>query len=147
VIVEQEPIRLWWPKQRCLGGICLGATKEEILSRGDFFEDLPEGPDDESQRLSKIGPPEMAVSLADGVAWAIGAYDECLLDDVDLIGLPLDAAAWRLGGIEAQTLEGEVEIFRTASGVELYVREGNVCQVYISDESLIKDEDFTVSRA
>ena len=138
---EATRVRLWWPTERCLGGICLGTTREEILARGDFVEDVPSDPDDldDEGDLRRLAPPEMSVTMSDGIAVSITAFDECLLDEVNLIGLPLDAVAWRVGGIAQQTMQGEVGGYETGSGVELWVRDGVVCQVHISDWSLVTD--------
>jgi hypothetical protein len=89
--------------------------------------------------LRRLTHPEISVVIADGIAVSIGAYDECFLDDVNLIGLPLDSVAWRVGGIAKQTVEG-VSQYETGSNVELLIDvDGLVSQVHISDWSMIPD--------
>jgi hypothetical protein len=135
--VTDMVIRLWWPDDRCLGGVRLGSTRDEVLALGEYFEDhLHESGGDFLQRFS----PDVIVSVSDGIVVCIGASDQCLLDDVELIGTTLDLAAAMLGGISEQTHTGEVEIYETGSGVELYVRDGRVCRVLLSDWSLIPED-------
>lgn len=138
---DPSRIRLWWPTRRHLGGICLGEPRGQILARGDFVEEvrLSSDPPDFEVDLRRLTHPEISVVIADGIAVSIGAYDECFLDDVNLIGLPLDSVAWRVGGIAKQTVEG-VSQYETGSNVELLIDvDGLVSQVHISDWSMIPD--------
>lgn len=71
-------------------------SRPDILALGGYFEDVGDDPDD--VYLKRFSP-DVSVALCDEVAVAIAASDECFYDDVNLIGLPLEAAAWRLGGV------------------------------------------------
>jgi hypothetical protein len=135
-IGECGVIELWSPGTRCLGGVCLGDTAELVLLSGDYVRDETAG--SETQCLQRSDP-DVMVTLSDDIVVSITAFDECLVDGVNVIGLPLDAVAWRLGGVSEQTGQGEVDMFQTASGVEIWIRDGSVCQLSISDWSLIQD--------
>ena len=132
-----QVIRLWEPSSRCLGGVCFGFTRAQVLSLGDYFED--DGDDPDGEFLQRFFP-AVVVSLSDGIVVSIGASEQCLLEEVELIGSSLDFAASLLGGLAGQTHSGAVEIYETGSGVELYVRDDRVSQVIISDFSLIPED-------
>ena len=129
-------IKLWSPSARCLGGVCLGDPADLILQSGDYVRE--DNPATDEQYLRRWQP-DVIATLSDDIVVSITALDECEVDGVDVIGLPLESVAWRLGGIAEQTGRGVVDMFETTSGVELWVRDGSVCQVSISDWSLVKE--------
>lgn len=131
-----DMVQLWYPDRRSIDGISLGASRDEVLARGDYFEDA--SPDIGGEFLYRFTP-DMILSICDGIVVSIGTSDECFLDGTNLIGLPFDEVAGRLGGIEAQLEAGEIEIYATVTGVELYVRDGKVTRIVLSDWSLVPD--------
>jgi hypothetical protein len=128
-------IVLWYPHVRCIGGVCLGATRDEVLSLGGYIEDEGDGSDD---RYLKRFFPDLSAALSDGIVVSIAVSDECFLDRVNLIGLSLESAIQRIGEAFEQTEDGEVHIYQSSSGLELYVRGGSVSRVVLSDWSLVQ---------
>lgn len=70
-------IRLWFPDERCLGSVRLGARREEVIALNGYFEDEGSGSDD---RYLKRFSPDVSVALCDGIVVSIAASEECFLD-------------------------------------------------------------------
>jgi hypothetical protein len=95
--------------------------------------------DEGDTRHFQLFQPEVRATLVDDVVVAVGAFDECYFDDVDLIGQPPAFAAACLGTSLSQTDWGEVIIYRVGELIELYERDGSVVQVHLADWTLITD--------
>ena len=83
--------------------------------------------------------PEVSLVICDGKVVSISVADECWVGDFAIMGSAIQSVLSRLG-LEVIEKEGsEVEIWTASGGLELYVRDGVVTRVCLSDWSLIKD--------
>jgi hypothetical protein len=129
-------IQLWTPHSRCMGGICLGASRAAALALGAWVEH----DDDLGYRLERPGA-GFKLSLSDDVVISIGAFQECYLDEINLIGQRFEFAVALVGGDARQTEDGEVAIYEFDGGLEFYVRDDRIIQVHLSDWSLVREYD------
>jgi hypothetical protein len=130
----QKKVRLD-PDCRTLGGIALGSAGAGLLSSGLFQLD---GRDEDGMAYLESNDMALSVSTVDDIVVSVCAFEECYWNDVDLIGLQLEQVESQLGELSL-TESGEVNMYRSAREVDVWMRNGRVIQVQLSDYGLVAE--------
>lgn len=131
-----------WDGAFRIGPVRLGMTGTELKAVLPGYVEVPT--DLASRELAKEGFAweaeefGLSVTVDREVVVSVHATLEFLHEGADLIGLPVPAALWRLGGAVSRE-GGEIEIIQTAIGAELYCRADHVVGVSVSRWELVQE--------